>query len=429
MRGVWFFLLLAGCCAAEQADYVLAGTVVNAKTREPVKRAVVTAFGLGSLGKADPSVGARERFRGSAQPVTLSAFTDVSGAFRFTGLASGTYSISVLKLHYAQDAARAAVQIDSSSKEDLRIELSPLGTIEGRVTNQRGEPASGISILVLEVSIHEGWQQTSVARSVRTDDRGIFRVWDIEPGRYFVKAAGRAGWTATYLADAAPSANAGLDGFAVTYFGGPTADSAAPVVIEAGTEARADIGVVAQPAHRVRGTLYGFGPGGVEFALLSGEEDVATGRVNFSDGRGAACADGLSIHTQCHSAGPLRTAIVREPECQSSHSLEVDRRRCGRLGRVAQPAPRRRGERNGYIQERRPAGGNAGAGSHLRVGPPLGIGYRRAGRQLLISGRQAGQVSHLRFRSRLLCRGDSLWRCRAAGRRGERRRRRLRLHY
>ena len=70
MRGVWLLLLLTGWCSAQQGEYVLAGSVVNSRTGEPVKRALVTA-----TRQATPE----ESTNGAAmQPVSASALTDVS---------------------------------------------------------------------------------------------------------------------------------------------------------------------------------------------------------------------------------------------------------------------------------------------------------------------------------------------------------------
>ena len=277
MRGVWLLLLLTGWCSAQQGEYVLAGSVVNARTGEPVKRALVTA-----TRQATPE----ESTNGAAmQPVSASALTDVSGAFRFTGLAAGTYSLWASKPHFDAAQAGAPIDLKKSSREDVRVELSPFGAIEGRIDDQRDEPVSGVSLLVMHADIADGRRRTQLERFVSTDDRGIYRVWDVPPGRYVIEAVG-SGATFTYLDEAGPS-NGGFLSFVPAYFGGPTTDSATPVVIEPGTEARANIGVLLQPAYKVRGTLTNLGTGEVTFALFSGDEQYGTGRVNFSRASGA----------------------------------------------------------------------------------------------------------------------------------------------
>jgi hypothetical protein len=286
MRGVWLLLLLTGCCWAQQGEYVLAGSVVNSRTGEPVKRALVTAMRIVTQRDARDGSAARPpgvyTFGSSANSAAV--FTDVSGAFRFTGLASGTYNLSAQKPHFTEPPTeRVPIRLESSSKEDVHIELSPLGTIEGKITDQRGQPVSGASVIALQTHIEGGGHQISPVDVPRTtDDRGVFRFWNLEPGHYLVKAAGHGDATFFYRDETIPFTNGGFLSFAPTYLGGPTADSATAVVIEPGTEARADIAVMLQPAHKVRGRLENLGAEYVVFALLSGDEDVGTGRVNYS---------------------------------------------------------------------------------------------------------------------------------------------------
>jgi hypothetical protein len=285
MRGVWLLLLLTGCCSAQQGEYVLAGSVVNSRTGDPVKRALVTAFRLPTPADMGDGPVARPT---PAQPFSATAFTDVSGVFRFTGLASGTYNLSAQKPHFTEPPTeRKPVQIESSSKEDVRLDLSPLGTIEGKITDQRGQPGYGISVHLMQTTIRAGWRQTEVVRDVWTDDRGIFRAWDIAPGRYLVRAAGRNSSMSAYINDGDPTNRGAYEGYVPAYFGGPTADSATPIIMEPGTEARADFSVMVQPAHKVRGRLENLGTGDVKFALVSGDEEVGTGRVAFNKASGA----------------------------------------------------------------------------------------------------------------------------------------------
>jgi len=283
MRGVWLLLLLTGCCSAQQGEYVLAGSVVNSRTGEPLKRALVTAIRLDSL--EEPADASASRPLRGVRRSSIATLTDASGAFHFTGVAGGTYGLSVVKPHFTDLATqREPVGIKSSGKEDVRLELSPLAVIEGKITDQRGQPVSGASVVVIQTNIVDGRRQTQSSYSASSDDRGIFRAWDIAPGRYLIKAAGSGG-TYTYL-DQTGVSNGGFLEFVPVYFGGPTADSATPVVIEPGTDAHADIVVSLQPAHKVRGALASFGTGNIEFALLSDGEDVGSGRVNFSRARG-----------------------------------------------------------------------------------------------------------------------------------------------
>ena len=285
MRGVWLFLLLAGWCSAGQDSYVLAGTVVNARTGQPVKRAQLTLVQV----QASPAApGASSHLLIDVPPApafSAGALTDVSGVFRFSGLAPAEYTVLVQKPHFVPSGRTIA--LGNSSQEDLRIDLSPLGTIEGKITDQHGQPVSGASVLLMRSRIVDGSRQTVAERSATTDDRGVFRCWDVEPGRYKVRAEVTGTGSIEYAGDFVPRIGGGYSGFVPTYFGGPTADSATPVVIEPGTDATADIAVALEPAYNVRGRLGNLQPGPTNFALASNGEDVASGRVAFNRTTGA----------------------------------------------------------------------------------------------------------------------------------------------
>jgi len=290
MRGVWLLLLLTGCCSAQQGSYTLAGTVVNARTGEPVKRALVTAFPIKTRRDAGADAPAQGRglYTSTSSVWSVAALTDVSGVFRFTGLTAGMYNLSAQKPQFTEPAAqRVPVRLDSASKEDVRLDLSPLGTIDVSITNQRGEPVSGAKVVTMRTRIIDGRREISVFDTDSTDDRGVVRVWNLEPGRYLIKVAAAAGSTIMSLGDAGRSTDSTYDGFQATYFGGPSADSASTLVVEPGTEGRADISVVLQPAYKVRGRLSNLKGGQTDFTLLSGEEETGHGRVALSFNSGA----------------------------------------------------------------------------------------------------------------------------------------------
>jgi hypothetical protein len=115
----------------------------------------------------------------------------------------------------------------------------------------------------------------------------MFRVWNLQPGKYYVKAAGRNGGTTLFAGDRAP-AYAARDGFTPLYFGGSrNVRSAAPITIEAGSDAHADLVLTMRPVYRIRGSLSGFAPHQtVKFELLSGPDDASITRAGVSGDTG-----------------------------------------------------------------------------------------------------------------------------------------------
>jgi hypothetical protein len=256
--------------------------VINTSTGEPVKRALVQI--MRNEASKPPSPG--KPLVPPPQPFTASTFTSPEGSFQFIALAAGDYSISAQKPGFIlqQDAEESSSTVKlTSSVEDFKLRLTPLGVMTGRVVDQAGQPLRAVDIALLTVRIEDGLRQTSTARSASTDDRGMYRLWDLQPGKYYVKAAGRRGGTYLYVGDTTPQLFA-EESFAPVYFGGGrTLDSAALVDVEAGAEARADFALKLEPAYKIRGSLTNFvSRDAVHFELLSGDEDVSASRVTMN---------------------------------------------------------------------------------------------------------------------------------------------------
>jgi hypothetical protein len=108
-----------------------------------------------------------------------------------------------------------------------------------------------------QILIMDGRRSLFDYRSVITDDLGEYRLWNIGPGGYVLKAAGRGIGTGLYTTDALPSFSA-AETFAPVYFGGSKDwRTATPVTIHSGSELKADFRLFLQPARRIRGTVTG----------------------------------------------------------------------------------------------------------------------------------------------------------------------------
>lgn len=277
-------MLATSLVGAEQADsnYVLAGTVVNARTGEPIARALVelTQF-------PDQLSGQQAALAPPAQSAT---FTDAAGAFRFSGLKAGRYQLSTRKPQFVEvrdDTAREPFFTLDKPHEDVRLSLSPLGVIEGKVVDQDGEPVRGVNIVAVTRAVQDGTRVSRFSRSVSTDDRGLYRLWNLAPGKYYVKAAGRT--SSTYvLAGSLGTTTTSSEGFAPVYVGGShSIETADPVTLEPGAEAQADLKITMEPAYNIRGTLTNFTTDKtVTFELFSGNEEVSAGRSSLDGSTG-----------------------------------------------------------------------------------------------------------------------------------------------
>jgi len=118
---------------------------------------------------------------------------DADGNFKVTGLSSGVYSL------LARAPGYVSVQ-DQSRKyrigESVIIRMARGGVITGRVTDQFGESMVGVRVSADRVRDSEGEPDRSASamnemNSLRmTDDRGIYRIYGLEPGAYVVGVNG-----------------------------------------------------------------------------------------------------------------------------------------------------------------------------------------------------------------------------------------------
>ena len=171
---------------------VIRGTVVENQSGRPLARALVTLEPLpGTVAQA------------------VSTRANQYGAFDFSGLGSGSYLITASRLGFAQiqygqkrwRAAGVPVTIDASGAQDLIIRLPRLGAVTGLVLDE-----NDVGLPDHDVIAYRAARPLQVAARTRTDDRGRYRLWGLEPGKYFVRTAAKeyddAGYVPTFHRDA-----------------------------------------------------------------------------------------------------------------------------------------------------------------------------------------------------------------------------------
>jgi hypothetical protein len=132
------------------------------------------------------------------QPTPLrSTITDESGQYELDGMSPGRYRVGARQSGYLPmgfDDPRSSVvgrpiAIDADGLNGVDITLPRLGTIAGRITDENGDPIEGAMVTIVEVRLEDGGRVlVPRAASAPSDDRGQYRVFGIEPGRYLVRA-------------------------------------------------------------------------------------------------------------------------------------------------------------------------------------------------------------------------------------------------
>lgn len=206
---------------------LILGQVVDGTTRQPIGEAVVTLTGAGMRGgpqlgqinsaslspqqqqalQATLSAAAAAAGRGPGGP--LRVMTGADGRFVFHDLAPGTYQLTATQTGYTSTLSvnaganaglvgivAAAIAPPSQPtivplKEgelatNVSLRLWKNAVISGTVLDDAGEPAIGLTVQVARRVMGGGRARFIPGTSVRTDDRGAYRLTGLVPSDYLV---------------------------------------------------------------------------------------------------------------------------------------------------------------------------------------------------------------------------------------------------
>src|ERR1051326_4723347 len=107
------------------------------------------------------------------------AFTDGKGDYEFEPLPAGSYELSA-NTTQGLWAEEGRVDVKPRGCSSIGFELRSAGSISGRVTTSRGEPAKYAPVAVAPVDGPRRWAFATA------DEQGYFEVKGLEAGRYFV---------------------------------------------------------------------------------------------------------------------------------------------------------------------------------------------------------------------------------------------------
>ena len=184
------FVLAFPLCAQESPKAVpelkkeelcsVAGIVIDAADSAPLKKARVSLD--------NPEMRGHSYF----------TFSGADGKFKLEGVAPGRYTLSVSRngfvdQKYGQKSPEgqgAVLALEPRQKlSDLVFKLIRSSVISGRVLDEDGEPMPRVTVQALRLSYHEGQKQFLPEARAETDDRGEYRLFDLEPGGYYLNAS------------------------------------------------------------------------------------------------------------------------------------------------------------------------------------------------------------------------------------------------
>ena len=189
-----------------------------------------------------------------AGAINTTAITDANGEFSIQPLPRGRYRIYVRKTGFAREPdASTAQTIDvgaGQSVTDVELALQAGASIAGRILDANGRPAPLLTVSALRQPT--GRDMTTVvttAPMAQTNDRGEFRLDDLDAGNYLVIAA-------PYPRPFAPPRPRAM-ALAPTYYPGTRDSQTAEVITVAAGQAVDDLqfSLILLPAREVSGVV------------------------------------------------------------------------------------------------------------------------------------------------------------------------------
>ncbi len=274
-------LALSLVLAAASHAAMLRGMVVEAQTGRPLARALIVV---------QPVAGGK----GATQSIR----TNPNGVFEFPPMPAGAYLVTASRrafapVQYGQNGWKSSgvpVVLEEARETNLRIALPRFGAITGRIVDE-----NDVGLPEHDVIAYRNTRPPVMVGKAATDDRGVYRIFGLEPGTYMIRSATKMYDDGGYLPTFYKDSN--------------TADGARPVEVVLDQDVP-DITMRPTPGrlYTLGGSIYN--PGGgrapVTVTLVSdmGSESVSTytnGRYKFSPvapGKYELYAEARGVRTQ-----------------------------------------------------------------------------------------------------------------------------------
>src|SRR5713101_4644060 len=184
--------------AGHPAKAVVAGLVAKEPGSEAVKKALIELI-------------AESQSEGG----NYTAITGTDGSFRIENVAPGRYRLFVertgyleIDKHHRRTEGRVLSLTAGQEVKDLIIRLQAAAVVQGRVTDEDGDPMPEAQVAVLRQSFVAGRSHWEQAGAERTNDLGEYRIAGLGAGSYFVSVTPPPDFRS--LIEAASNAPAGL---------------------------------------------------------------------------------------------------------------------------------------------------------------------------------------------------------------------------
>jgi hypothetical protein len=262
----------SGTPAGHPAPAVVEGMVIKDPGSEPVKKALIELI-------------AESQSDGG----NYTALSGADGSFRVENIAPGRYRMFVertgyqeIDKHRRRSEGRVLTLIAGQDVKDLIIHLQVAAVIEGRVTDEDGDPMAEAQVAVLRRTFvgSRPWEQVGAER---TNDLGEYRVAGLAAGSYFVSVTpppdfrglieATSNAPAEMRQNAAAASEKVATAYQTTYYPG-TRDraQAAPIQLHSGDDFPVNFSLTPSPSLTIRGSVVNLPPGSTATIMLQSKD-------------------------------------------------------------------------------------------------------------------------------------------------------------
>ena len=254
------------------ARATLSGIVTKDPGSEPVKKALIELI-------------AESQSDGG----NYTALTGADGGFRIENIAPGRYRMFVertgfqeIDKHHRRTEGRTLTLAAGQEMKDLVIHLQAAAVIEGRVTDEDGDPMAEAQVAVLRQTFVAGRRHWEQVRAERTNDLGQYRIPGLAAGSYFVSVTPPPDFRS--LLDASSDVPAELrrnvaaasevaTAYQTTYYPGTRDRSqAASIQLHGGDDFPVNFSLTPSPSLTIRGSVVNLPAGSTATVMLQSKD-------------------------------------------------------------------------------------------------------------------------------------------------------------
>jgi hypothetical protein len=252
----------------------VAGIVTKDTGGEPVKKALVELIA-----------------ENQAAAGNHTALTGADGTFHMDNIAPGRYRLFAERTGYLEvdkhrprSDGRLLTLSAGQEIKDVLIRLQAAAVIEGRVTDDDGDPLPEAQVAVLRQTFAMGRQHWEQTGGERTNDLGEYRIANLPAGSYYISVTPPPDFKSLIEAANAPASDpsnaAGGSperpvptSYMTTYYPGTKDRSqAAPIDLHPGDDFPANFSLTPSPSVLIRGSITNLAPGGSALVVLQSKD-------------------------------------------------------------------------------------------------------------------------------------------------------------